>query len=181
MNYFEKKDVGKKIRDIREGYNLSEGDFAKIHNVTAKDVKKWEKGVCLPNAKKLEKILHYNYAKQISNGISKEKKKATKKVDRPKAHLITDDQLKAIKQSASEEAFNKIFEVLLAIPLQALIEEGYGKKRLGRCLDKMIDILEDIQNGKVDVADLKSNIKIKYGLETTVYEADNDIKIKRIS
>ena len=71
--------------------------------------------------------------------------------------------------------------MLLAIPLQVLIEEGYGKKRLGRCLDKMIDILEDIQNGKVDVADLKSNIKIKYGLETTVYEADNDIKIKRIS
>ena len=75
MNRFEKEEIGQKIRAAREANKMSHGDFAKAFGVNVKLVREWEKGVNLPNPKKLDKILNFEPSKKPARNRRRRKSK----------------------------------------------------------------------------------------------------------
>lgn len=128
MNIFEKKETGEKLRYNREKLGYSEGEWAKLWKVSVADVRKWEKGISLPNSKKLDKLLEFS-SKKSENKTNTKKSKVSKKA---RTYLITEEQLNKVKKEASDEAFNRMMSTMMYLPLKALSEMGWGKVRLMR-------------------------------------------------
>lgn len=147
MNIFEKQEIGNKIKRLREEFNMSQGEFAKELNIKVHDLKNWERGVSLPSQKKIERILSFK------------PKKYGKKI------VITEEELKKMKDEISDEAFGKVFAMLMAIPLKVLNEEGWGEVRLNRFLDKSLELLKEVEQGTVDIYSINKGIKDRYGIE----------------
>ena len=141
MNRFEKEEIGQKIRAAREANKMSHGDFAKAFGVNVKLVREWEKGVNLPNPKKLDKILNFEPSKKPASKTQEKKKIKSRVCDKKKAHIVTDEQLEKIKQNAYNRASARIVESMFSLPLIALEDEGFGQKRLNRVADRMLELL----------------------------------------
>lgn len=176
MNQFEKKEVGQKIREIRENNKMSEGDFALTFGVKVKVVREWEKGVNLPNPKKLDKILNFKPSKKPTSKPQEKKKTASNPIGKKKVHIVTEKQMEAIRQEQSELAFARVFSVMLSLPILALAEEGYGKKRLNRFIDRTLLLLREVEQGRMNIWEVNQEIKEKYGIDISV---SDDLQIER--
>lgn len=176
MNQFEKKEVGQKIREIRENNKMSHGDFAKAFGVNVKLVREWEKGVNLPNPKKLDKILNFKPNKKPASKPQEKKKTASNPIGKKKVHIVTEKQMEAIRQEQSELAFARVFSVMLSLPILALAEEGYGKKRLNRFIDRTLLLLREVEQGRMNIWEVNQEIKEKYGIDISV---SDDLQIER--
>lgn len=176
MNQFEKKEVGQKIREIRENNKMSHGDFAKAFGVNVKLVREWEKGVNLPNPKKLDKMLNFKPNKKPASKPQEKKKTASNPIGKKKVHIVTEKQMEAIRQEQSELAFARVFSVMLSLPILALAEEGYGKKRLNRFIDRTLLLLREVEQGRMNIWEVNQEIKEKYGIDISV---SDDLQIER--
>lgn len=176
VNQFEKREVGQKIRAIREANKMSHGDFAKAFGVNVKLVREWEKGVNLPNPKKLDKILNFKPNKKPASKPQEKKKTASNPIGKKKVHIVTEKQMEAIRQEQSELAFARVFSVMLSLPILALAEEGYGKKRLNRFIDRTLLLLREVEQGRMNIWEVNQEIKEKYGIDISV---SDDLQIER--
>lgn len=184
MNQFEKKEVGQKIRAIREANKMSHGDFAKAFGVNVKLVREWEKGVNLPNPKKLDKILNFKPNKKPASK-PQEKKIKSRVCDKKKAHIVTDEQLEEIKQNAYNRASARILESMFSLPLIALEDEGFGQKRLNRVADRMLELLIEAIEDSNKLKEYQIHLASKYYIATVVsedfkrIERVNEMEVKR--
>lgn len=185
VNQFEKKEVGQKIRAIREANKMSHGDFAKAFGVNVKLVREWEKGVNLPNPKKLDKILNFKPNKKPASKTQEKKKIKSRVCDKKKAHIVTDEQLEEIKQNAYNRASARIVESMFSLPLIALEDEGFGQKRLNRVADRMLELLIEAIEDSNKLKEYQIHLASKYYIATVVsedfkrIERVNEMEVKR--
>lgn len=70
-----------------------------------------------------------------------ERRRAEKQANKAKfpTYNLSQEQINKIKQDASREAVDTAFTLMLALPLEVLISEGYWEKSAKRCLPKFMD------------------------------------------
>lgn len=87
------------------------------------------------------------------------------KRNKSKKIFMTEEDIKKIKEEATNEAFDKLFGCLFTLPLVALKEEyGFGKKRLQVINDKITDMLKEIEKDELDLNGLVKQMEEKYGI-----------------
>jgi hypothetical protein len=88
--------------------------------------------------------------------IERETKKKTK------VYTLTQEQIDQIKREAGDKAIDTAFTLLLAIPLEVLIGEGYwektAKKRLPKFLDEVLSLYDSWEKGVLTLEDLKADL-----------------------
>jgi hypothetical protein len=88
--------------------------------------------------------------------IERETKKKTK------VYTLTQEQIDQIKREAGDKAIDTAFTLLLAIPLEVLIGEGYwektAKKRLPKFLDEVLSLYDSWEKGVITLEDLKADL-----------------------
>lgn len=166
MNLFDKKATGANIRKIREFYSLSEDQFAEQLKVKVAQLRQWEQGKNLPNAKILERILNF---KPTLN--AKQRSKLVKKVKdgkQPKElhmRLISDEDINRIVKEKSVEQFDMVFLALTSLSLQALSDMGWGKTRLNRFLTEQVKLLKSAEQDSNRITDIQNRLYRKYGIK----------------
>lgn len=65
---------------------------------------------------------------------------------------------------------------MLSLPILALAEEGYGKKRLNRFIDRTLLLLREVEQGRMNIWEVNQEIKEKYGIDISV---SDDLQIER--
>lgn len=166
MNLFDKKATGANIRKIREFYSLSEDQFAEQLKVKVAQLRQWEQGKNLPNAKVLDRILNF---KPILN--AKQRSKLVKKVKdgkQPKElhmRLISDEDINRIVKEKSLEQFDMVFLALTSLSLQALSDMGWGKTRLNRFITEQLKLLKSAEQDSNRITDIQNRLCRKYGIK----------------
>ena len=80
-------------------------------------------------------------------------------------YMLNASQIKKIKEDASNEAMIKAFVVMMGLSLNALRDEfDWGKVRLTRFSDKVLDLLDSLNRGYITFDDCLNVIKTKPGL-----------------
>lgn len=75
------------------------------------------------------------------------------------------DDIREMKEEATDKAFNKVFGCLFTLPLVILNQEyGFGKKRLQRFNDKLTDMLKEVEQGETDLTEMVKNMREEYGI-----------------
>lgn len=85
--------------------------------------------------------------------------------NKSKKRFMTEEEIKKIKEEATNEAFDKLFGCLFTLPLVALKEEyGFGKKRLQRVNDKITELLKEVEVGELELNSLMDMMEKKYNI-----------------
>ena len=80
-------------------------------------------------------------------------------------YTLTAAQIEKIKKDATMEATKKAFIMMMGFPLLTLRDKfGFGKERLNRFMDKMMDLYEAYELDYVDLADLDRTIMEETGV-----------------
>lgn len=80
-------------------------------------------------------------------------------------YTLTAAQIEKIKKDATMEATKKAFIMMMGFPLLTLRDKfGFGKERLNRFMDKMMDLYEAYEMDYVDLADLDRTIMEETGV-----------------
>lgn len=75
------------------------------------------------------------------------------------------DEIKEMKEEATDKAFNKVFGCLFTLPLVILnAEYGFGKKRLQRFNDSLTDMLKEVEQGETDLTTIVEKMREEYGI-----------------
>ena len=82
-----------------------------------------------------------------------------------KTYTLTQAQIDQMKKEVSMEATKKAFVMMMGFPLLTLRDKfGFGKERLNRFMDKMMDLYEAYEMDYVDLADLNDTIMKETGV-----------------
>lgn len=88
------------------------------------------------------------------------------KLEKPKVYTLTDEQIKQIKQDAIDDATNKAFGAMLGLPLLALRDTfGFGKERLSRFMDDLINKYDSFERGYITLEDLINTAQEETGIK----------------
>lgn len=83
-----------------------------------------------------------------------------------KTYTLTDAQIKEIKASAAKEAIEVAVKAMLGLPLIVLRDDfGFGKQRLERFEDRLIQQFRCFDEGYIDLETLKKVIEQETGAE----------------
>ena len=82
-----------------------------------------------------------------------------------KVYTLTQAQIDQMKKEVSMEATKKAFIMMMGFPLLTLRDKfGFGKERLNRFMDKMLDLYEAYEMDYVDLDDLNDTIMKETGV-----------------
>jgi hypothetical protein len=82
-----------------------------------------------------------------------------------KTYTLTQEQLDQKLKAVEMEATKKAFLMMMGFPLLTLRDKfGFGKERLNRFMDKMMDLYEAYEMDYVDLADLDRTIMEETGV-----------------
>ena len=82
-----------------------------------------------------------------------------------KTYTLTQAQLDQKLKAVEMQATKKAFVMMMGFPLLTLRDKfGFGKKRLNRFMDKMMDLYEAYEMDYVDLADLDRTIMEETGV-----------------
>lgn len=82
-----------------------------------------------------------------------------------KTYTLTHAQIDQMKKEVSMEATKKAFIMMMGFPLLTLRDKfGFGKERLNRFMDKMLDLYEAYEMDYVDLDDLNDTIMKETGV-----------------
>ena len=82
-----------------------------------------------------------------------------------KTYTLTQAQIDQMKKEVSMEATKKAFLMMMGFPLLTLRDKfGFGKERLNRFMDKMMDLYEAYEMDYVDLDDLNDTIMKETGV-----------------
>jgi hypothetical protein len=82
-----------------------------------------------------------------------------------KTYTLNVAQIEQIKKDATMEATKKAFLMMMGFPLLTLRDKfGFGKVRLNKFMDKMLDLYEAYENDYVDLDDLNNTILEETGV-----------------
>ena len=82
-----------------------------------------------------------------------------------KTYTLTQAQLDEKLKAVEMEATKKAFLMMMGFPLLTLRDKfGFGKERLNRFMDKMMDLYEAYEMDYVDLADLERTIMEETGV-----------------
>ena len=82
-----------------------------------------------------------------------------------KTYTLTQAQIDQMKKEVSMEATKKAFIMMMGFPLLTLRDKfGFGKERLNRFMDKMLDLYEAYEMDYVDLDDLNDTIMKETGV-----------------
>lgn len=88
--------------------------------------------------------------------------KQGKSAYKPKVYNLTEEQINQIKQEASKEAIDTAFTLMLAIPLEVLIGDGYwaksAKRRLPKFLDDVLSLYDSWNKGVLTIEELRDDL-----------------------
>ena len=77
-------------------------------------------------------------------------------------YTLNEDQIEQVKKQARDEAVNVAFTLMLAIPLEVLIGEGYweksAKKRIPKFLDDVLSLYESWEKGVLSMEELREDL-----------------------
>ncbi len=85
------------------------------------------------------------------------------------------DELKRVKNEATEDAVNTAMILLLTLPLEVLMDYYWSKsyaKRIPKFTDRVIEYYERWQNGELDMEKLKEDLWNYGGVKLVEGEAD---------
>lgn len=86
-----------------------------------------------------------------------------------------EDELKKVKEEATEDAVNTAMILLLTLPLEVLMDYYWPKsyaKRIPKFTDRVIEYYERWQNGELDMDKLKEDLWNYGGVKLVEGEAD---------
>ena len=82
-----------------------------------------------------------------------------------KVYTLTQAQIDQMKKEVSMEATKKAFIMMMGFPLLTLRDKfGFGKERLNRFMEKMLDLYEAYEMDYVDLDDLNDTIMKETGV-----------------
>lgn len=82
-----------------------------------------------------------------------------------KVYTLTQAQIDQMKKEVSMEATKKAFLMMMGFPLLTLRDKfGFGKERLNRFMEKMLDLYEAYEMDYVDLDDLNDTIMKETGV-----------------
>lgn len=93
-----------------------------------------------------------------------ERRRAEKQATKAKVatYNLTQDQINKIKQDASREAIDTAFTLMLALPLEVLIGDGYwvksAKKRLPKFMDEVLSLYDSWNKGVLTIEELREDL-----------------------
>ena len=77
-------------------------------------------------------------------------------------YTLTQDQINKIKQDARDEAVEKALILMLAIPLEVLIGDGYwaksAKRRIPKFLDDVLSLYDSWNKGVITLEELREDL-----------------------
>lgn len=86
------------------------------------------------------------------NRAERRKQKDNKK---PAVRMMTDDQIEQIKRAATDAAVDKMFVLMMGIPLLVLRDKhGFGKFRLGKFADNCYSWYKSVRDGDVGLEEI---------------------------
>jgi hypothetical protein len=86
---------------------------------------------------------------------------------KPKTYVLTEDQIRKMKQDAVNEATRKAFLMFLSIPVMVLHDKfGFRKVRLSRFMDYVLVWFESVQNDETRLAELVKICEEECGIKT---------------
>ena len=96
-----------------------------------------------------------------------------------RTYTLTESQIEKIRQEAMEEAMDRsvdvAFTLMLAIPLEVLIGDGYwpktAKKRLPKFLDEVLSLYDSYNAGVLTLEELREDLYKYGGIEIQVNKA----------
>lgn len=93
-----------------------------------------------------------------------ERRRAEKqaKKDKVAVYNLTQEQINQIKKDARDEAIDTAFTLMLAIPLEVLIGDGYwaksAKRRLPKFLDEVLSLYDSWNKGVLTIEELREDL-----------------------
>lgn len=93
-----------------------------------------------------------------------ERRRAEKqaKKDKVATYNLTQEQINQIKKEARDEAIDTAFTLMLAIPLEVLIGDGYwaksAKRRLPKFLDDVLSLYDSWNKGVLTIEELREDL-----------------------
>lgn len=93
-----------------------------------------------------------------------ERRRAEKqaKKDKVVTYNLTQEQINQIKKEARDEAIDTAFTLMLAIPLEVLIGDGYwaksAKRRLPKFLDDVLSLYDSWNKGVLTIEELREDL-----------------------
>lgn len=87
------------------------------------------------------------------------------------------DQIECIKKEAADDAMSKAFVLMLGLPLIALRDDfDFGKVRLQRFENKVIELYQSFCKGNITLGDLHKRLHDEVDLKVTGVPEDTDYK-----
>lgn len=93
-----------------------------------------------------------------------ERRRAEKqaKKDKVATYNLTQEQINQIKKEVRDEAIDTAFTLMLAIPLEVLIGDGYwaksAKRRLPKFLDDVLSLYDSWNKGVLTIEELREDL-----------------------
>lgn len=91
------------------------------------------------------------------------------KVVKEKVYTLTQSQIDTIKRDAESKAVNTAFTLMMAIPLEVLIGEGYweksAKRKLPKFLEEVLSLYDAWEKGTLTIEELRADLKEYGGIE----------------
>lgn len=85
-----------------------------------------------------------------------------------KTYNLTSGQIGEIKKQAADEAIHAAFILMCGLPLMALRDKfGFGKTRLERFSDALLDLYDSFDKGYITLEDLHKTIYEETGVKIT--------------
>ena len=92
-----------------------------------------------------------------------------------RVYTLTESQIEMIKNEARDDAVDIAFSLMLAIPCEVLIGDGYwpktAHKRLPQFLDDVLSLYDSFNAGVLTLEDLRKDLSKYGGIEIKVNKA----------
>lgn len=79
-----------------------------------------------------------------------------------KTFTLTQIQIDELKKKAVEEATDKAFMLMLVLPLEVLISEGYwlksAKKRMPKFMDDILSLYDSYESGHLSMEEMEKDL-----------------------
>lgn len=85
---------------------------------------------------------------------------------KPKTYVLTEDQIRKLKQDAVHEATRKAFLMFMSIPIMVLHDKfGFRKVRLSRFMDYALVWFESVENDETRLMELVTICEEECGIK----------------
>lgn len=104
----------------------------------------------------------------MSGKRSKRERKAKKQSGEvtQRVYTLTEEQIDRIKEDATKEAMDRAFILMMGLPCKALRDVfGFGKTRLERFGDKVVDLYDSFEKGYISLDDCIETVKEETGVD----------------